>query len=230
MLILLDEPFTGIDPKTIADIQQIVLALRNTGIGVLLTDHNVREALRITTRSYLIKDGKVRTHGTPIEIINDPIAINEYLGVGFNDNVLGGSPRTQEDRETRRQGDKETGRQVSKETGRQEDKETASPVRTHLPEPSGGGLLEHEKIQRLIDSLKTGESTQAAAGLVKKGTVAIPALLAALERRDLDLRRQIVHVLQKIVQRPVIFDPFAPEALRMKQLTALRDSLNRKAG
>src|SRR5216683_670997 len=88
LLILLDEPFTGIDPKTIADIQDIVRDLRAQGIGVLLTDHNVREALKITTRSYLIKDGKVRTHGTPLEIINDPIAIDEYLGKSFNDNPL----------------------------------------------------------------------------------------------------------------------------------------------
>src|ERR1043165_1176239 len=91
LLILLDEPFTGIDPKTIADIQQIVVALRKSGIGILLTDHNVREALKITSRSYLIKDGKVRTQGTPQQIIQDPIAINEYLGKGFNDNMLGES-------------------------------------------------------------------------------------------------------------------------------------------
>src|SRR5262245_39707598 len=89
LLILLDEPFTGIDPKTIADIQQIVRDLRAQGIGILLTDHNVREALKITTRSYLIKDGKVRTHGTPQEIIHDPIAINEYLGTTFSDNTFG---------------------------------------------------------------------------------------------------------------------------------------------
>ena len=92
LLILLDEPFTGIDPKTIADIQQIVVALRKQGIGILLTDHNVREALKITTRSYLIKDGKVRTHGTPYQIINDPIAINEYLGAGFNDDSFARNP------------------------------------------------------------------------------------------------------------------------------------------
>src|SRR5262249_27175286 len=65
LLILLDEPFTGIDPKTIADIQGIVRDLRNQGIAILMTDHNVREALKITDRSYPIKDGKVRTHGTP---------------------------------------------------------------------------------------------------------------------------------------------------------------------
>ena len=89
LLILLDEPFTGIDPITIADIRSIVKGLRSRGIGLLLTDHNVKEALKITTRSYLIKDGKVRTHGTPQEIINDPIAINEYLGKDFSDNTYG---------------------------------------------------------------------------------------------------------------------------------------------
>src|SRR3989475_7281503 len=85
LLILLDEPFNGIDPITIADIQQIVLDLCRQGIGILLTDHNVRETLKITDRSYLIKDGQVRTHGTPYQIVNDPIAINEYLGTSFND-------------------------------------------------------------------------------------------------------------------------------------------------
>src|SRR5260370_19252954 len=91
LLILLDEPFTGIDPKTIADIQQIVRDLRRQGIGILLTDHNVRETLKITDRSYLIKDGQVRTHGTPQQIIHDPIAINEYLGTTFNDDGFGHS-------------------------------------------------------------------------------------------------------------------------------------------
>src|SRR5436190_19984238 len=86
LLILLDEPFTGIDPITIAEIRQIILELRNEGIGLLLTDHNVHEALKITTRSYLIKDGKVRTQGTPSQIVRDPIAIAEYLGAGFSDN------------------------------------------------------------------------------------------------------------------------------------------------
>jgi lipopolysaccharide export system ATP-binding protein len=92
LLILLDEPFTGIDPKTIADIQQIVRKLRDQGIGILLTDHNVRETLKITDRSYLIKDGHVRTHGTPQQIIHDRIAIDEYLGETFNDTGLGGFP------------------------------------------------------------------------------------------------------------------------------------------
>src|SRR5262249_49187106 len=91
LLILLDEPFTGIDPKTIADIQQIVVDLRRQGIGILLTDHNVREALKITDRSYIIKDGKVQTEGAPNQIIQDSIAITEYLGTSFADNNLGPS-------------------------------------------------------------------------------------------------------------------------------------------
>jgi lipopolysaccharide export system ATP-binding protein len=85
LLILLDEPFTGIDPITIADIRQIVRDLARQRIGILVTDHNVREALKITDRSYLIKDGQVRTQGTPQQIVNDPIAIREYLGTGFNE-------------------------------------------------------------------------------------------------------------------------------------------------
>jgi lipopolysaccharide export system ATP-binding protein len=92
LLILLDEPFTGIDPITIADIRQIVRDLSRQGIGILVTDHNVRETLKITDRSYLIKDGLVRTHGTPQQIINDPIAIREYLGAGFNDDGLAAAP------------------------------------------------------------------------------------------------------------------------------------------
>src|SRR6266404_5937286 len=83
-LILLDEPFTGIDPITIADIQQIVRKLCRQNIGILLTDHRVSEVLRITDRSYLIKDGQVRTHGTPQQIVNDPVAIKEYLGESFD--------------------------------------------------------------------------------------------------------------------------------------------------
>ena len=93
LLILMDEPFTGIDPITIAEIRQIILELRNEGIGILLTDHNVHEALKITTRSYLIKDGKVRTQGTPGQIVRDPIAIDEYLGQGLQRQQLSGAGR-----------------------------------------------------------------------------------------------------------------------------------------
>lgn len=91
-LILLDEPFTGIDPPTIADIQQIVRGLIKQGIGILVTDHRAREILMVTDRIYIIKSGKVRTTGTPQQIIRDPVAINEYLGEGFTENPFGGIP------------------------------------------------------------------------------------------------------------------------------------------
>src|SRR5262249_2500768 len=92
LLILLDEPFTGIDPMTIADIKGIIRNLREQGIGILITDHQVREGLTITDRSYLIKDGKVRTDGTPQQIVRDPIAIADYLGSGFSDERLSAPP------------------------------------------------------------------------------------------------------------------------------------------
>ena len=95
MLILLDEPFAAVDPKTTEDIRRNIRELAHQGIAILLTDHNVREVLKITDRSYLIKDGKVVTQGTPQQLIHDPIAISEYLGTTFSDNTFGsgtGSP------------------------------------------------------------------------------------------------------------------------------------------
>lgn len=82
-LVLLDEPFTGIDPKTIADIQDILKALRDSGIALLLTDHNVRESLAITDRAYLIREGRVLTHGTPDEVVRNPEARRVYFGERF---------------------------------------------------------------------------------------------------------------------------------------------------
>lgn len=79
-LILLDEPFTGIDPVTIASIQDIVRELRATGISILITDHQVRETLQITDRSYVIRNGAVLCHGTPLEVLNHPEAREVYFG------------------------------------------------------------------------------------------------------------------------------------------------------
>ncbi len=82
--ILLDEPFTGVDPIAVDEIQQIVLNLRDAGIGVLITDHNVRETLAITRRSYIIFEGKILTAGSSDEIANDPVAQRHYLGDSFS--------------------------------------------------------------------------------------------------------------------------------------------------
>ena len=79
-IILLDEPFTGIDPVTIASIQKIIRQLRGEGISVLITDHQVRETLQITDRSYVIRNGKVLCHGTPGEVISNAEARKHYFG------------------------------------------------------------------------------------------------------------------------------------------------------
>src|SRR5215468_2437102 len=81
--LLLDEPFTGIDPIAIGDIQEIVGRLRERGIGILITDHNVRETLAITDRAYILYDGKILVAGTAAEIAHNPVAREIYLGERF---------------------------------------------------------------------------------------------------------------------------------------------------
>ena len=81
--ILLDEPFTGIDPIAIADIQQIIKKLTQKGIGILLTDHNPKATLSITNRAYIIFDGCIKVSGTNIEVSENPIARQYYLGENF---------------------------------------------------------------------------------------------------------------------------------------------------
>lgn len=81
--ILLDEPFTGVDPIAIEEIKDIVRGLRSSDIGILITDHNVRDTLGITDRAYIISEGQIRTHGTVAELIADPIARQYYLGERF---------------------------------------------------------------------------------------------------------------------------------------------------
>lgn len=81
--ILLDEPFAGIDPIAVEDIQNIIRKLKNDGIGILITDHNVRETLSITDRSYLIYSGTILKSGTSSELANDPDVREKYLGKNF---------------------------------------------------------------------------------------------------------------------------------------------------
>lgn len=82
--ILLDEPFAGIDPLSVKDIQRVIILLQKRGIGVLITDHNVRETLGICNRAYILTDGKVLVGGTPAEILADKRARTAYLGDDFN--------------------------------------------------------------------------------------------------------------------------------------------------
>jgi lipopolysaccharide export system ATP-binding protein len=80
---LLDEPFAGIDPIAVTDIQQIIFHLKNRGIGVLITDHNVRETLKITDRAYIVHDGVIFRSGTPDSLAADEEVKRIYLGADF---------------------------------------------------------------------------------------------------------------------------------------------------
>lgn len=83
IMILLDEPFSGVDPIAVEDLQREIVGLRKRGISILLTDHNVRETLNVTDRSYIIDNGKVLREGTPRELINDELVRKTYLGSTF---------------------------------------------------------------------------------------------------------------------------------------------------
>lgn len=84
LFILLDEPFAGIDPIAVADIQRIIAYLKKRGLGILITDHNVRETLKITDRAYIIREGEVFRAGTPRALATDPEVRRVYLGDDFD--------------------------------------------------------------------------------------------------------------------------------------------------
>src|SRR5262245_39020892 len=164
LLILLDEPFAAVDPKTTEDIRRNIRELAKQGIGILLTDHNVREVLKITDRSYLIKDGKVVTHGTAQQLIRDPIAINEYLGTTFTDDTFGGA-----------------GRQ-STHVPSAEGPSASTPL-------AANPLVETERLGVLVEHLRISELRRSTMEqFVRAGAAAIPVLVDTLERRELDLR------------------------------------------
>lgn len=81
--LLLDEPFAGIDPITVLDVQRMIRHLRDRGYGILITDHNVRDTLKITDRASIIKDGKVFASGDPLQLAADPLVRQVYLGEEF---------------------------------------------------------------------------------------------------------------------------------------------------
>jgi lipopolysaccharide export system ATP-binding protein len=81
--LLLDEPFSGIDPIQVLELQRIILDLKNSGIGILVTDHNVRETLSVVDRAYIINDGKIFRSGRPDDLASDPEVRRVYLGEGF---------------------------------------------------------------------------------------------------------------------------------------------------
>ena len=84
VFLLLDEPFAGIDPISVADLQQVILGLKEKGIGVIITDHNVRDTLTVCDRAYIISEGEILLEGNPAEIASSPRVREIYLGEQFS--------------------------------------------------------------------------------------------------------------------------------------------------
>ena len=83
--LLLDEPFSGVDPISVSEVTKIILSLKSRGIGIFLTDHNVRETLRVVDRAYLLHDGRVLAHGDSSFLLSDPETREKYLGHDFQE-------------------------------------------------------------------------------------------------------------------------------------------------
>jgi lipopolysaccharide export system ATP-binding protein len=81
--LLLDEPFAGVDPIAVADIQSIIRQLKNSGIGILITDHNVRETLAVVDQGYILSEGRILASGTPAALLTNPEVIRAYLGENY---------------------------------------------------------------------------------------------------------------------------------------------------
>jgi lipopolysaccharide export system ATP-binding protein len=197
LLILLDEPFAAVDPKTTEDIRRNIRDLAQSGIGILLTDHNVREVLKITDRSYLIKEGKVVTQGTPQQLIHDPIAIHEYLGTTFTDNTFGGQPVA------------------------------APPFAEAVAVQSNGKPPADRQPYEWVEALRGDATRPAAVTeLLKGGKASVPPLVEALGRRESELRVHAFELLKRIIPAPALqFDPFATDDVRARQLLTLRQQL-----
>jgi lipopolysaccharide export system ATP-binding protein len=86
--ILLDEPFTGVDPLAISDLQKVIANLKERGIGVLITDHNVYATLAITDRAFILSEGQIKTSGASAQLWNDPIARKYYLGEDLREQTI----------------------------------------------------------------------------------------------------------------------------------------------
>jgi lipopolysaccharide export system ATP-binding protein len=244
LLILLDEPFTGIDPITIADIQNIVRQLRDQGIGILLTDHNVREALKITDRSYVITDGVVEAHGSPEEIIRHPKVIAKYLGQSFAESET--LPRAVNANAARpgdsagvvesvhdpgKSADSSAGPTAGGLTNRVQVVQETSPAKpSSTDSPAVLAVLRQERLRQMLDWLLDDRRQQAEQEFLQAGHASIPVLLEALERRNPDLRKQAHALLERLLARKVPYDPFAPEAERRRALARLREQFFRLAG
>ena len=300
LLILLDEPFAAVDPKTTEDIRHNIRDLANQGIGILLTDHNVREVVKTADRIYLIVEGKVVCHGTPEQLIRDPVAIDAYLGSTFEDDVLmarvagfSKPPRRDEppppDAGTPAKPPPKPPAGGPTETRPAEEAEapdlepipldptvwpaesapqqaptrpaarsrppappptapapvlvdsfpapraaaTAIPSAPAAPAKLSGGvqqILEQEKMRRLVEQLRDRNHLPTAwHELAGRGTAAVPVLLEALERREMEVRHLAFRLLESVTGEQLTFQSDAPEDVRLRQVAYLRAKLERRA-
>lgn len=277
LLILLDEPFAAVDPITKEDLRTNIRALADQGIGVLLTDHDVREVLKITDRSYLIQDGRVVAQGTPDQIKRDPIAVKGYLGSTFAEEV-NQSPSmlramipdrapvlltladavepvilklpTNEDPEPPKP---KGGQPAPEKTTSFTPPATVTtttpaslvneapiplPPANPLPTvPSAAGvfssntkrLLDQEKLRRLIDQLLDRDRMpEAIAELTRRGSDAVPSLVDALERREIEIRHVAHRLLEQLLGESLLFDAGASDELRLRQAAHIRARIERR--
>ncbi len=240
LLILLDEPFAAVDPITTEDIRRNIRELADSGIGILITDHNVREVFRTADRVYLITDGLVVTKGTPHELVNDEIAIKAYLGRSFEED---GFTRHFASRARVFDGEGQPPAPVPTATATAtltEPELEPSLLRfpSHTPPPStglstplggtAGAILEQERLRVAVEQLSDDRTMRGATlELISRGESSIPSLLETLERRDPILRKRAFELLKHVARRaaPLDFDPDAPDEIRLRQVAYLRAKL-----
>lgn len=232
LLILLDEPFAAVDPLTTEDIRHNIRELARSGIGILITDHNVREVFRTADRVYLITEGQVVTHGTPHQLVHDEIAIKAYLGRSFEEDGFTRQMAARSQRRTEVAASHQRAAAVSPSWATATTTPSADAA-WDQGAPLPRELLELERlraaVEALIDDAALATATQT---LVRSGPRAMPLLLDALERQELLLRQRAFEVLRYLVRThgpregsdPVLlpFDPAGPPELRRRQLAFLR--------
>jgi lipopolysaccharide export system ATP-binding protein len=237
LLILLDEPFAAVDPLTTEDIRHNIRELARSGIGILITDHNVREVFRTADRVYLITEGQVVTHGTPHQLVNDEIAIKAYLGRSFEED---GFTRQMAARLQHSANTMLTAATTASEPVTPLHTPPQSPTATRHTRPTWPTdsafpqeLLELERLRLAVESLIDDSALAAATRtLVHSGPRALPLLLDALERQDLLLRQRAFELIRYLVRtygphegnEPILlpFDPAGTAELRRRQLAFLR--------
>ncbi len=257
LLILLDEPFAAVDPKTTEDIRANIRELADSGIGILITDHNVREVFRTADRVYLITAGEVVTRGTPMDLVNDPIAIDAYLGRSFEED---GFTRHFDARAAATRSAPAPGSPppppafpsarswaapppaaappVSVTPAPAFPAAPPSPFGSGTPPPAavpvGGSMsavLDLEKLRRAVEGLADDRTMKASTvELMARAAAAVPALLEAMERRDATLRRRAFEVLKYVAKEyaPFDYDPDAAAEVRTRQVAYLRARLERR--